>query len=104
MGHRTTGVIEQKFEIKGTQFHIFDVGGQRSERKKWIRCFEHVTAVIFVASLSCFDEVMFEDDTQNAMIDSVDLFAEKIEKVPLTVCFEEYDGEDVYDDCVGFIR
>merc|ERR1719273_101794 len=74
--YRTTGVIEQKFEIRGTSFHIFDVGGQRSERKKWIHCFEHVTAVIFVASLSCYDEVMFEDDTQNAMIDSVDLFEE----------------------------
>ncbi len=71
-----------------------------------------------MASLSCYDEVMFEDDTQNAMIDSVDLFEEicnlrwfiqtamilflnkkdlfatKIQKVPISVCFDEYDGMD----------
>merc|ERR1712099_180531 len=74
--YRTTGVIDQRFTIKKNVFHIFDVGGQKSERKKWIHCFESVTAVIFVASLSCYDEVMFEDDTTNAMLDSVDLFEE----------------------------
>jgi len=126
--HRTTGVIEQKFGIRGTSFHIFDVGGQKSERKKWIHCFEHVTAVIFVASLSCYDEVMYEDDTKNSMEDSIslfedicnqrwfeqtamilflnkrDLFAEKIRRVPITVCFEDYDGPETYDDCVQFVR
>ncbi|ETO34667.1 guanine nucleotide binding protein (G protein), q polypeptide [Reticulomyxa filosa] len=55
--HRTTGVVEQKFNIHGTTFHVFDVGGQRSERKKWIHCFERVTAVIFVASLAAYNEV-----------------------------------------------
>ena len=39
---RTTGIIEEHFIIKGTRFHIFDVGGQRNERKKWIHCFENV--------------------------------------------------------------
>ena len=127
--HRTTGVIEQKFEIKGTHFHIFDVGGQRSERKKWIHCFEHVTAVIFVAALSSFNELMFEDDSQNALIDSIDLFeeicnlrwfvstamilflnkkdlfADKIQKFSLTDCFDNYEGaEHSYDDGVQFIR
>merc|ERR1719382_1827159 len=47
--YRTTGVIEQKFEMRRNMFHVFDVGGQKSERKKWIHCFESVTAVIFVA-------------------------------------------------------
>merc|ERR1712228_1004770 len=113
--YRTTGVIESKFSILGSQFHIFDVGGQQSERKKWIHCFEKVTAVIFVASLSCYDELMFEDDTINCMIDSLELFKEicnlqwfvdtpiilflnkkdlfekKIHIIPLSVCFKEYD-------------
>eukprot|EP00487_Bulimina_marginata_P009723 TRINITY_DN4218_c0_g1_i2.p1 TRINITY_DN4218_c0_g1~~TRINITY_DN4218_c0_g1_i2.p1 ORF type:complete len:107 (-),score=18.91 TRINITY_DN4218_c0_g1_i2:166-486(-) len=72
--YRTTGVIEQKFEIKRSLFHVLDVGGQKSERKKWIHCFELVTAVIFVASLSCYDEVMFEDEEKNSMVDSIELF------------------------------
>jgi len=72
--YRTTGVIDMKFTIKTTTFHIFDVGGQKSERKKWIHCFDNVKAVIFVASLACYDELMFEDNTTNAMIDSLNLF------------------------------
>eukprot|EP00456_Euglypha_rotunda_P006148 TRINITY_DN11047_c0_g1_i10.p1 TRINITY_DN11047_c0_g1~~TRINITY_DN11047_c0_g1_i10.p1 ORF type:complete len:179 (+),score=21.79 TRINITY_DN11047_c0_g1_i10:317-853(+) len=48
---RTTGIVETEFQIKNDLFKIMDVGGQRSERKKWIRCFEDVTAVIFVAEI-----------------------------------------------------
>merc|ERR1719414_824676 len=72
--YRTTGVIEQKFEIKKNIFHVFDVGGQKSERKKWINCFDNVTAVIFVASMSCYDERMFEDQEKNSMSDQLALF------------------------------
>jgi hypothetical protein len=41
---------------------MFDVGGQRSERKKWIHCFEGVTAIIFCVALSEYDMVLAEDD------------------------------------------
>lgn len=41
---------------------MFDVGGQRSERKKWIHCFEGVTCIIFCAALSAYDMVLVEDD------------------------------------------
>jgi hypothetical protein len=40
-------------------FRVFDVGGQRSERKKWIHCFEDVTAIIFIVALSEYDQVSF---------------------------------------------
>lgn len=40
---------------------MFDVGGQRSERKKWIHCFEGVTCIIFCAALSAYDMVLVED-------------------------------------------
>ncbi|KAF7632065.1 hypothetical protein Mgra_00008512 [Meloidogyne graminicola] len=58
----TTGIIELKFEIKNVNFRVFDVGGQRSERKKWIHCFDDVHAIIFVVALSEFDQVLFEDN------------------------------------------
>ncbi|KAI1239472.1 hypothetical protein IHE44_0012597 [Lamprotornis superbus] len=41
---------------------MFDVGGQRSERKKWIHCFEGVTAIIFCVALSDYDLVLAEDE------------------------------------------
>lgn len=42
---------------------MFDVGGQRSERKKWIHCFENVTAIIFLVAISEYDQVLIEDET-----------------------------------------
>lgn len=126
---RTTGIVENAFEIDGNQFKMFDVGGQRNERKKWIHCFENVTAVIFVAAISEYDQVLFEDENTNRMEEALvlfdeicnskwfretamilflnkrDLFAKKIEKVSLKVCFPNYSGEDFnYDAGCLFLR
>lgn len=43
---------------------MFDVGGQRSERKKWIHCFEAVTSIIFCVALSEYDQVLLEESNQ----------------------------------------
>lgn len=43
---------------------MFDVGGQRSERKKWIHCFENVTSIIFCVALSEYDQVLLEASDQ----------------------------------------
>ena len=73
--YRTTGVVDYKFNVKKRLFHLWDVGGQRSERKKWHHIFTmELTAVIFVVALSCYDEVMFEDYDVNMMVDQVELF------------------------------
>lgn len=36
----------------GEVYKLYDVGGQRNERRKWIHLFEGVTAVIFCAAIS----------------------------------------------------
>lgn len=71
---RTTGIVQSDFKINNTTFTMFDVGGQRNERRKWIHCFDHVNAVCFVAAISEFDQVLYEDDSQNRLDESVDLF------------------------------
>jgi len=40
---------------------MVDVGGQRSERKKWIHCFENVTAIIFMVAANEYDMTLVED-------------------------------------------
>ena len=41
---------------------MVDVGGQRSERRKWIHCFEKVTSVMFLVAINEYDQVLFECD------------------------------------------
>jgi len=73
---RTIGIVEERYLIDKNTFIMYDVGGQRNERKKWIHCFDEVNAVIFVASLSEFDQVLFEDETTNRMVEAINLFDE----------------------------
>lgn len=113
---RTTGIEEAEFEIDAFQFRMLDVGGQRSERRKWIHCFDCVTSVLFCTSLSEYDQTLREDDSQNRMKESLllfeeirnspwfkstpfmlflnktDLFSDKFKLVPLTVCFPDFKG------------
>jgi len=75
---RTSGIVEEKYDIDGVTFEMYDVGGQRNERKKWIHCFEGVTAVIFVVGLSEYDQRLYEDASENRMIEALDLFKDII--------------------------
>jgi len=126
---KTLGVVEMRFQLEGNEFAITDVGGQRNERKKWKNCFENVAAVIFVSSLSEYDQTLFEDSNTNRMLESLkvfddvcnshwfkdsniilflnkmDLFKEKIKKYdPKDYCFPDYDGGLDYDKALAYIE
>nr|ARF06927.1 guanine nucleotide-binding protein G(i) subunit alpha [Mordacia mordax] len=125
---KTTGIVETHFTFKDLHFKMFDVGGQRSERKKWIHCFEGVTAIIFCVALSAYDLVLAEDEETNRMHESMklfdsicnnkwftetsiilflnkkDLFEEKINKSPLSICFAEYNGSNTYEEAAAYIQ
>lgn len=60
---KTTGITETTFKVGDLTYKLFDVGGQRSERKKWIHCFENVTALVFLVSLSEYDQMLYEDES-----------------------------------------
>ncbi|KAK3630572.1 Guanine nucleotide-binding protein alpha-2 subunit [Elasticomyces elasticus] len=115
---KTTGIYETRFQMGQLSIHMFDVGGQRSERKKWIHCFENVTSIIFCVALSEYDQVLLEESSQNRMMESlvlfdsvvnsrwfmrtsiilflnkVDLFRAKLKKSPLATYFPDYSGGD----------
>ncbi|CAF1289035.1 unnamed protein product [Rotaria sordida] len=70
----TSGIYETIFTVEHVCFHMFDVGGQRAERRKWIQCLDDVTAIIFVTACSGFNLVLIEDEKQNQLRESLELF------------------------------
>lgn len=178
---KTTGISETRFNMGQLSIHMFDVGGQRSERKKWIHCechgeagngdvveeggcqasparaaldarpeppdapclvshpqdderpaaditgFEAVTSIIFCVALSEYDQVLLEENGQNRMQESlvlfesvinsrwflrtsvilflnkIDIFKQKLPKVPLVNYFPEYTGE-CHSSCAGLFH
>jgi hypothetical protein len=73
---RTSGVVEETLCVAGTAVTVIDVGGQRGERRGWLPAFGGVTAVIFVAALSEYDQPLAEDAGVNRVAEAVELFAE----------------------------
>ena len=71
---QTTGIVETTFTSGNITYQLFDVGGQRSERRKWLHCFDDVKAVLFVVALSGYDMTLTEDGTTNRMEESLNLF------------------------------
>ncbi|KAJ3265871.1 Guanine nucleotide-binding protein G(t) subunit alpha-3 [Chytriomyces hyalinus] len=74
----TMNVTETRFQVESLIFRVFDVGGQRGERRKWAQYFEDVSALIYVAALGQFDQMCVEDDSMNratTVMESINLFA-----------------------------
>lgn len=76
---KTTGVVEHSFSIADSQrrlipWKIYDVGGARNQRHAWAPYFEDVNAIIFLAPISAFDQVLAEDPEVNRLEDSVMLW------------------------------
>ena len=73
---------------------MFDVGGQRSERKKWIHCFENVTSIIFCVALSEYDQVLLEESSQVSTSSiTIPICYLCSSSGGANVCLEPYDGE-----------
>ncbi|XP_053966515.1 G protein alpha q subunit-like isoform X1 [Anastrepha ludens] len=80
----TTGIVEHVFDtqrnkpkrnsVKRPLLRVIDVGGQRTERQKWLQCFNDVTAIIFLTSLSEYDQTLYEAPGLKRMDESRDLF------------------------------
>eukprot|EP00794_Sanderia_malayensis_P016801 gene16801-18497_t len=89
----TTGVTYTTFDYNNSQFSMIDVGGQRSERKKWIHLFDDVKAVFFVVDISNFC----------TLHESLDLFTEicqtkSLQHASIILFFNKMDILNEMDD------
>eukprot|EP00009_Paramoeba_aestuarina_P003663 CAMPEP_0201512570 /NCGR_PEP_ID=MMETSP0161_2-20130828/4797_1 /ASSEMBLY_ACC=CAM_ASM_000251 /TAXON_ID=180227 /ORGANISM="Neoparamoeba aestuarina, Strain SoJaBio B1-5/56/2" /LENGTH=252 /DNA_ID=CAMNT_0047908455 /DNA_START=383 /DNA_END=1141 /DNA_ORIENTATION=+ len=124
---KTTGVNEIFFNLARVKFRMVDVGGQRSERRKWIHCFEDVSAVIFFVAMSEYNQYLLEDPEVRRMHESIalfdevvnarwfsksaiilfmnkcDLFKEKIKTIDMKCMFDDYKGGNDYDKGCKFL-
>ena len=106
---------------------MFDVGGTRFQRKKWIHCFENVDVVLFTVDIACWDQILSEDETVNRMQESLDLFntivkcrwfpktsfvliftkldklAAKLKVSPIKNYFPDFEGGDELEAAVAYI-
>lgn len=129
------GVITESCAIEGNVFNVLDVSGTRLERKNWHRLYNDVTVIIYVVNLVCYDQVLWEHEGINRMEDSLvlfknvcndpalentsiilflnkkDVFAKKIQYVPITVCrafigFSEDSSLNIrsFDDASNYIK
>ncbi|KAF8214322.1 heterotrimeric G protein alpha subunit 4 [Mycena galopus ATCC 62051] len=71
---RTIGITETAFQLREHDMLMVDVGGQKSERRKWIHCFQDVTAILFLVSLSGYDQCLAEDRNANQMQDAMTIW------------------------------
>ncbi|BGP40826.1 guanine nucleotide-binding protein subunit alpha [Rhodotorula kratochvilovae] len=118
---KSTGITEVQLNIHGTTYRMCDVGGQRSERKKWINCFSDVQVLLFVLAISEYNQMLYEDESvsriaeattlwqsianskwfANASIilflNKIDLFRQKLELYKLGDYLHEYAGPNTYE-------
>eukprot|EP01083_Nonionella_stella_P008295 23869_1 len=131
----TTGITKENFIFetrKGTKerYELVDVGGQRTERRKWIQCFEDVLGILFCIALSGYDQVLWEDNNVNRFEEALglldrmcnddkykplrkakfiiflnkrDIFREKIGKVPFKYT-NEFGPSSNYEDIIQWIK
>eukprot|EP00924_Labyrinthula_sp_SR-Ha-C_P011763 maker-scaffold_69-snap-gene-0.52-mRNA-1 protein AED:0.05 eAED:0.05 QI:96/1/1/1/0.8/0.66/6/59/381 len=64
---RSTGHSDFLFQQQNTYYELIDIGGQRTERKKFFFLFSEMDCLIFVASMSDYNERLYEDLTENRL-------------------------------------
>ncbi|XGW12211.1 hypothetical protein V3C99_013140 [Haemonchus contortus] len=126
----TSGINEIEFSYKHVILRMVDVGGQRSEQRKWIHCFDNVSGVLFIAEISAYN--LIEDDGEvrknrlkysmhlfkrvannrcfgkkTAMIlflNKIDIFKRKLLTTSIKTCFKDYKGAQVFEESAQYVK
>jgi hypothetical protein len=127
---KTTGLTKLQVVLDSIEYEIIDIGGQKNERRKWAAQMNGVDMLVYIISLSDYDEVLYEEeDDTSRMIEALQLFPKTIEgewfaEKPVLVLwnkkeklveklvhgvtpqciFKEYRGGNDIDKCIEFIK
>ncbi|EFP05535.1 hypothetical protein GCK72_018396 [Caenorhabditis remanei] len=123
----TCGVQNVIFTASNQSFQLFDIGGQKIDRRKWALQYEGIDAIFFCLAISEYDQVMSEDMVTNRLDDAlsllktiseepmfattpiylflneIDVFCEKLDVIPLSKYKPDFKGGD-QDDALDFME
>ncbi|EIW86057.1 inhibitory GTP-binding protein subunit alpha 2, partial [Coniophora puteana RWD-64-598 SS2] len=68
---RTIGLDQNEVVFGDLTIDLVDTGGQKSERRKWIHCFDGADFVVFCVNLAGYDLTLWEDHNDNQMQDAL---------------------------------
>jgi guanine nucleotide-binding protein G(i) subunit alpha len=124
---RTYGISHMEFSLDTLNVHLIDLGGARTERRKWIHHFDNMTSILFVVSLSDYDRIFHPDIDQNVLTETltlfdsivnskwfqlssiilffnkIDLFRKKLPLSPLAKYFPDYCGGSDINEAVKYL-
>ncbi|CEO99818.1 hypothetical protein PBRA_007552 [Plasmodiophora brassicae] len=110
------------------EIRIVDVGGQRSERRKWMHQFSAASIIMYVASLSDYNQLCPEDGKTTRLLEALrvfqevcsspalsnvgivvffnkcDLFKDKLRIAPFKDHVAGYEGDGSYDSACGYME
>ena len=114
--YKTIGITKKDFLVSNACYNVWDVGGARKERRKWIHCIENLDIIIFSVDTSAYDTGIFEDDKISVMQENLAIFdnickSRWLRKAVVLLCFNKVDSlqrklayrpfDDYYEDFNG---
>ncbi|KAH7124415.1 guanine nucleotide-binding protein alpha-3 subunit [Dactylonectria macrodidyma] len=109
---KTNGILETRFEMDQLSLCVANVGGDRSDRKKWMHCFENVSLEenpqnAIMESLLLFDSIVnsqwFMRTSVILFLNNVRKFEQKLAKNPLENYFRDYSGGNDVDKAAKYL-
>ncbi|KAF5317722.1 hypothetical protein D9619_012602 [Psilocybe cf. subviscida] len=124
----STGISVWHGCMGSTLVDVCDVGGTRSERRKWSKCFDEASVVLFCASLTDYSKALREENQQSRFTDSLavfeaiinspnlqnarimllltksDIFSDQLAEVPLASFCSDFTAKPTTENGIHYIR
>ncbi|CAI2319768.1 unnamed protein product [Caenorhabditis sp. 36 PRJEB53466] len=122
------GVTELNLRVGTRPFHITNLAGQRSQRRRWWEYFDDIHVTIFISAINQYDQVLMEDETINRLKQSMSLygrivnsqflrktpmilllnkcdsFEKKVKETSIKTAFPDYTGADEFKESFMYIK